>query len=139
MITGIDLIETGFILYVVNIIVIALVVSSFAKILQEKGYRLAWSAALLFPCLFFNHLFAIIQFSRTSLAFTYLFLFFFIFMRRREQNDILMYIMVVLIVITHPFQSIAMLAIILVYILFSNLSRARPVNLAFFSIKEESL
>ncbi len=135
IVSGCNLINANYILYSTLVIIIVLVLYSFAQRLERKGYGLAWAGALLLPCLFFNHLFAITRYSRTALAFTFLFLFFLSFMRQEDsRNSVLQILIIVSVVITHPFQSIAVIATISAYVVISRGRETRLINLAIFSI-----
>jgi hypothetical protein len=114
---GCDLIITNYILYLVLIFVFAIILCSFAKKLNERGYRLAGLGAVLFLGLFFTHLLDNFHhYSRTALAFTFLLLFIYVFTVFNGRQGRVLHLLVALAVITtHPFQSAALLGFAIFY------------------------
>jgi len=138
IVSGCDLINANYILYLSLIIALVLISYSFARILEKKNYRLAWASPLLFLCLFFNHLFDNFHhYARTPLAFAFLFFFFFSLMGLEDRCSAhtrltLQLLICVSVVITHPFQSLALIAFMFAYWILSR--KIKPINFALFSI-----
>jgi hypothetical protein len=111
-VSGLDLINTNYILYLSLIIVFALILFSFAKALEKHGYRLAGYSAILFLSLFFTNLLDNFHhYSRTALGFTFLLFFFFAFICFKGRRGYLLQLMIAVAVLTtHPFQSLAMIS-----------------------------
>lgn len=116
IVSGCDLINANYVLYLSLIIALVLILFSFARTLKRKGYLLAWASALLFLCLFFNYNFSNFNhYSRNALAFIFLFLFIFSFIRFKNRYGLVLQLfMVISTNITHPFQSIALGAFCLI-------------------------
>jgi hypothetical protein len=134
IVLGGDLINTNYILYLTVIVVFTLVLYSFVKELEMKGYRLAKYSPILFLCLFSNHLFnGFNHYSRTALGFTFLFLFFFAFMYFRDRRGYILQLLLALATLTtHPFQAIALMTFLGSYCVLAH--RFRRVTFVLFSI-----
>ncbi|MGB9959779.1 MAG: hypothetical protein ACPLKQ_04590 [Candidatus Bathyarchaeales archaeon] len=121
VVLGCDLVSANYILSLALVVTITLVLYSFARTLENRGYRLALFGAVLFPCLFFSHLFEIIHYARNSLGFTLLFFFFFVFMRLKNRNGYaLLSLITIATVITHPFHSFALTVFTIFYAMFAH-------------------
>jgi hypothetical protein len=131
-ILGCNLIITNYILYLILILVFAIVLYSFAKKLNEKGYPLAALSAVLFLALFFTqYLDNFHHYSRTALAFTFLLLFIYAFMTfKGRQGRVLHLLVAIAIVTTHPFQSAALLGFAIFYFILA--FKKEPINFASF-------
>jgi hypothetical protein len=109
IVSGCDLISTNYLLSLALIVSFTLVLYSFAKALENKGYRIAGYGAILFLCLFFSHLFEPSHYARNPLGFTFLFLFFFAFMCFKGRRGYMLQLLIVIATVTtHPFQSFAL-------------------------------
>jgi hypothetical protein len=117
IILGCDLVTANYILYCFSVMVVAIFIYISGRLFQNKGFKCIWPASLLFLGLFFNHLFDNFHhYSRTSLAFTLLFVFFFVFVRIRSRRGLLLkFLLVFSILVTHPFQSLALVAFLFAY------------------------
>ena len=137
-VSGCDLIVANYILYLVLIIALCLIVYSFARKFRKKGYELAWAGALLFLCFFLNHLFDNFHhYARTPLGFVFLFFFFYSFIGLSDQHSPrsrigLQLLLCISLVITHPFQSLALVAFLFAYSIITR--KSESVKLALFSI-----
>jgi len=110
IISGSDLIFTNYLLNLALTVLFTLVLYSFAKALENNGYRIARYSAVLFLCLFFNHFSGLPHYDRNFLGFIFILLLFFVFINLKGlRGRILQLIIVVSTVITHPFQSIAII------------------------------
>ncbi|MGB9841307.1 MAG: hypothetical protein ACPLKZ_01130 [Candidatus Bathyarchaeales archaeon] len=134
IICGCDLVTANYILYFALVAVVAVIAYLFGRLLQQQSFNLVWLAPFLFLSLFFNHLFDNFHhYSRTSLAFTLLFIFFFLFFRMESHRGLfLKFLLVCSVIITHPFQSLVLVAFLLVYIAFN--FRVKIFTFAFFSL-----
>jgi len=110
-VTGFDLVNANYILYLGLVVVFILTLFSFAKHLEKRGYKIAGYSAILFLCLFFNYLFDNFHhYSRTALGFTFLLLFFSVFFFLRDRRGFLLQLVLIIATFTtHPFQSFALL------------------------------
>ena len=139
IISGYDLVNANYILYLSLIILLALLLYCFTKKLEGKGYKLAWASALMFPCLFFNYNFSNFNhYSRNAIAFILFFLFLFVFSRFKDRRGIVLQVLIILsIIITHPFQSIALVFFLASYAVLNivlHYGNFNSVRLALFSI-----
>jgi hypothetical protein len=134
IVSGCDLISANYVLYLALIVIFTLILYSLVRTLENKGYRLAWVSAILFLCLFFNHLSNVFDhYSRTALAFTLLLFFFYSLTRFKSLQGLMLQMLIIAsIVITHPFQSFALAVFMLVCLVLSR--RAKLAPLALFSI-----
>jgi len=134
IISGYDLIDANYVLYLSLIIVLALLLYCFAQALKSKGYKLAWASVLMFLCLFFNYNFSDFNlYSRTAIAFVLFFLFLFFFFRFKDRRGlVLQCLMILSIIITHPFQSLALVFFLSIYVVLYG--KVKPIFLALFSI-----
>lgn len=134
IVSGFDLINANYVLYLFLIIALVLILFSLTRTLKRKDYMLAWASTLLFLCLFFNYNFSnFTHYTRNALAFTFLFLFLFCFMRFTDRYGfVLQLFMVISINITHPFQSIALAAFLLISLVFSG--RDKRATFPIFSL-----
>lgn len=134
IVSCVDLIPANYILYILLVIVFSLFVYSIAMALKKKSPRIAWISVLLFSCLFFNHLLDNFHhYSRTALAFTLMLFFVFcIFRFNSKQGSILLFLITFAIVATHPFQSLAVVALVIAYLILYK--KERLFGLSGFSI-----
>ena len=126
LVTGIDVVDCNYVLYACLVILLALVVFCVGAKLCDRGYKFGFFGALLFPCLFINHLFDNFHhYSRTALSFVFLFLFFFLFLRARERKNLaLSFFLAIAVIIAHPFQGLALVAFVVGYFLFKASNRS---------------
>jgi hypothetical protein len=134
IVSGCDLINANYVLYLALIVIFTLILYSLVRTLESKGYRLAWVSAILFLCLFFNHLSNVFDhYSRTALAFTLLLFFFYSFIRFKSLHGLMLQMLIIAsIVIAHPFQSFALVVFMLACLVLSR--RAKLAPLVLFSI-----
>ena len=134
IVSGCDIIDANYVLYLTLIVVLALTLYSLGRTLERKGYKLAWISPILFLCLFFNHFFDNFHhYSRTALAFTLLLLFLYSFIRLRDRRGLVLQLSIIVsLTVTHPFQS---LALVLFMVAFYALTKGvKPTFITLFSI-----
>lgn len=133
IVLGCDLISTNYLLSLALIVAFTLILYSFAKALENKGYRIAGYGAILFLCLFFSHLFEPPHYARNPLGFTFLFIFFFAFMLFKiRRGYVLQLLTVIATVTTHPFQSFALASFATFYAVMAH--GVKRILLAMFSV-----
>lgn len=135
-VTGLDVMISNYVLYLCIMVLVLLAVYSFFLLLKKKNYSLGWTGALLLLPLFFNYVFDNFHlYSDTAFAFTLYFVFILVFMRfENRAGFVLSSVLVAAIIISHPFQSLAVTAFLFVYVILSGKSRLKATFLALFSI-----
>lgn len=133
-VSGCNLITANYMLYLILILVFAIVLYTFTKNLNKKGYRLAALSAILFLALFFTHYFDNFHhYSRTALAFTFLLIFIYVFTTiGGRQGQVLNLIIALVIITTHPFQSVALLGFAIFYFILA--FKRETINFAYFLV-----
>lgn len=122
---GCDLINANYVLYLFLLVSFIIILYSFAKMLEKKGYKLATYTTILFLCLFFNHLFDNFHhFSRTALGFAFLLLFIVTFLCFHGRRGYLLQLLTAIATLTtHPFQSFALVIFATSYFVLARKSR----------------
>jgi len=135
-VTGLGVIISNDILYFCLMIVVLLVIYSFSLLLKKKNFSLGWTGALLFLPLFFNYAFDNFHlYSDTAFAFTLYFMFLLVFMRFESRHGlVLSSVLVGAIIISHPFQSLAVISFLCIYVILMGRNRLSAGLLALFSI-----
>lgn len=135
-VTGLGVIVSNYILYFIMMVIVLLVIYSFFLLLRKRNYSLGWAGALLFLALFFNYSFDNFHhYSRTTFAFTLYFMFVFVFLCFENRPGMVLSLMLfAAITISHPFQSLALMVFVIIYVILIGKSRSKTISLAWFSI-----
>lgn len=135
-VTGLGVVASNYVLYLCIMIAVLLVIYSFSVLLSRNNYSLGWAGALLFLPLFFNYLFDNFHlYSRTAFAFTLYFLFIFVFLRFETRTGLLLSsILAAATIISHPFQSLALIVFVLAYALLIGKNRSKIISFTFLLV-----